>query len=244
MILGEQCTRHCTFCAVDACVAPLPEADPAEPLRVGHAAAQLGLSHVVVTSVTRDDLPDQGAGQFSKTIHAIRDQCPAASIEVLTPDFGGDLSLLSVVLAAEPHVFNHNVETAPRLYSHVRPQADYARSLAVLHAAAERGQGGLRVKSGLMVGLGETTEEVHQVLEDLRQAGVDTVTIGQYLRPSRKHTPVVAYIHPDQFEAYRQYGESLGLRAVFSGPLVRSSYRAAEVFGAGATAQNGSYSLE
>ncbi len=223
LILGGVCTRRCRFCAV-------PKGEPAaldsgEPAKVAQAAAALGLRHVVVTSVTRDDLPDGGAGHFAATIVAVRAASPGTTVEVLTPDFAGDAHSLDIVLSACPEIFNHNVETVPRLYPTVRPGADYRRSLAVLAAAAREP---LLVKSGLMVGLGESEKEIIAVLGDLAAAGVRAVTVGQYLRPSPAHLPVVEYIHPDQFRRYEQAARSLGFSRVAAGPLVRSSYHAAD----------------
>jgi lipoic acid synthetase len=231
MILGNICTRNCAFCAVESGQsAPLiPAIDPAEPEQVAKTAAELKLKHVVITSVTRDDLPDQGAVQFARTIRAVRQLLPQASIEVLTPDFQGETALLDVVLQAGPDVFNHNMETVPRLYPSIRPQALYQRSLAVLKYAAGTSTSSV-TKSGLMVGLGETEDEIISVLHDLKNNGVQIVTIGQYLAPSRKHAPVKEYVSPEQFNKYREIGEKLGLKQVFSAPLVRSSYRAEEVF--------------
>jgi lipoic acid synthetase len=226
MILGNVCTRNCRFCAVGQ--GPLSPPDPAEPERVASVASQLNLRHVVVTSVTRDDLPDQGAGHFVATINAIRARSDP-TIEVLTPDFSGDFNLLDVVLSAQPEVFNHNIETVPRLYSEIRPQAEYTRSLNVLNHAATF-QSRVLVKSGLMVGLGETESEVLDVLHDLKAAGVSIVTIGQYLAPSRWHAPVKAYIPPEQFAIYEHAGKQLGLQQVFAGSLVRSSYLADKVY--------------
>jgi len=224
MILGATCTRNCRFCAVDH---GEPAAlDPEEPRRVAEAAAELGLRHVVVTSVTRDDLPDGGAGHFAATIAAIRERCDA-TVEVLTPDFGGSRSALGRVLAARPEVFNHNVETVPRLYARVRPEADLERSLLVLRLAAEAG---LVTKSGLMVGLGEGRGEVLEVLRRLRGAGCRMVTIGQYLRPSPSHLPVARFVPPEEFEEYRKQAEALGFTAVAAGPFVRSSYHAGESY--------------
>ena len=223
MILGDRCTRGCGFCAVPKARHPAPP-DPNEPAHVAQMASAMNLRHVVVTSVNRDDLPDGGAGHFAETIRAIRAALPAATIEVLTPDFLGDLEAVTTVLEARPDVFNHNVETVPRLYPRVRPQARYERSLAVLEFAARNG--GTLVKSGLMVGLGERCEEVEEVLRDLRRCGVSIVTIGQYLQPTRRNLPVAEYVPPERFEAYRETGLRLGFRAVFSGPFVRSSYMA------------------
>lgn len=225
LILGDTCTRSCRFCAVKKGI-PLPP-DPEEPRRVAEAARTLNLRHVVVTSVTRDDLPDGGAEHFAKTIQAIRECLPQATVEVLVPDFQGSAEALEVVLAACPDVLNHNVETVPRLYPLVRPQADYARSLELLRRTKVR-YPGILVKSGLMVGLGETQKEVEAVLWDLKEVGCDVVTIGQYLRPTAWHLPVAAYVPPEVFAYYREYALRLGFRGVASGPFVRSSYRAEE----------------
>ncbi len=232
MILGDVCTRHCRFCAVPGTDRPEPP-DADEPDKVAQAARRMGLRYVVVTSVTRDDLPDGGADHFARTIRAIRRELPDARVEVLTPDFQGDEASLRTVLDARPDVFNHNVETVPRLYDTVRPQADYRQSLAVLRRAgqlAESGPARVFTKSGLMVGLGETDEEVRAVLADLRQAGCDIVTIGQYLAPSRDHLPVARFVEPAQFDAYRRQAMEMGFRAVAAGPFVRSSYHAEDVF--------------
>ena len=237
MILGERCTRGCGFCAVPKTRRPAPP-DPAEPSRVAQMARAMNLRHVVVTSVNRDDLPDGGAGHFAQTIRALRAALPGATIEVLTPDFMGDLDAVASVLEAAPDVFNHNVETVPRLYPRVRPQARYERSLAVLEFAA-RNMAGALVKSGLMVGLGENEEEVLGVMRDLRRAGVGVVTIGQYLQPTRRNLPVAEFVPPERFEAYREAGLRLGFAAVFSGPFVRSSYMAELVARAAAGAQGG-----
>jgi lipoyl synthase len=220
MILGGRCTRTCGFCAVPKGRVPL---DPDEPENVARMAQAMNLRYVVITSVNRDDLPDGGSRQFAATVVAVRRALPQARVEVLTPDFRGDLEAVARVLEAGPDVFNHNVETVPCLYRRVRPQADYRQSLRVLAFAREQGA---LTKSGFMVGLGETEDEVHALLGDLRQAAVEIVTIGQYLRPSRRNLPVAAYIEPRQFEAYREYGLALGFSTVFSGPLVRSSYMA------------------
>jgi len=225
LILGDTCTRSCRFCAVKKGI-PLPP-DPEEPRRVAEAARTLNLRHVVVTSVTRDDLPDGGAEHFAKTIQAIRECLPQATVEVLVPDFQGSAEALEVVLAACPDVLNHNVETVPRLYPLVRPQADYARSLELLRRTKVR-YPGILVKSGLMVGLGETQKEVEAILWDLKEVGCDVVTIGQYLRPTAWHLPVAAYVPPEVFAYYREYALRLGFRGVASGPFVRSSYRAEE----------------
>jgi lipoic acid synthetase len=230
MILGERCTRGCGFCSVPkGKVGPL---DPAEPANIARMAAAMKLRYVVITSVNRDDLPDGGSHHFAQTVREVRQALPEARVEVLTPDFCGDLEAVARVLDAGPYVFNHNMETVPRLYRRVRPQADYEQSLRVLKfavahfRAATKGSGRLLTKSGFMVGLGETENEVHTLLHDLRTAGTDVVTIGQYLQPTRRNLPVAAYIEPGQFEAYREYGLALGFKMVFSGPLVRSSYMA------------------
>lgn len=223
LIMGDTCTRDCRFCSVPG-GRPGP-LDAGEPEAVADAAATMGLSHVVITSVTRDDLPDGGAAHFAATVAAVRRRLPTATVEVLIPDLGGDTAALDVVLEVVPDVFNHNVETVPRLYRQVRPQADYRRSLEVLAYAARRGSS--VVKTGLMVGLGEEEDEVRSFLREARAAGVTAVTIGQYLRPSREHLPVVEYVPPAVFEDYRRFGEALGL-VVEAAPFVRSSYRAEE----------------
>lgn len=227
LILGHVCTRNCAFCNITP-GAPDP-LDLDEPRRVGEAAKTLGLKHVVITSVTRDDLPDGGAAHFAAVIRAVREACKngAPSIEVLIPDFKGSLSALRTVLDAAPEIINHNVETPPAHYSRIRPQADYAQSLELLRRV--RQAGGVP-KSGLMVGLGETDEEVRGVLKDLADAGCRIATVGQYMRPSRSHPPVERYVHPDVFEQYALWGREAGLEFVFSAPLVRSSYNAAHVF--------------
>ncbi len=225
LILGEVCTRDCGFCGVKG-GRPLPP-DPEEPDRVAQAVARLGLGHVVLTSVTRDDLPDGGASHYAKVMQAIRRRAPQAKIEVLVPDFKGVREQVDRVLEQSPDVFNHNLETVPRLYPAVRPQADYERSLRVLSWAASRGDA--VVKTGLMVGLGEAPEEVFAVLKDAVRAGVSVVTIGQYLRPSVQHLPVVEYISPRVFADYARHGRRLGL-SVYAAPFVRSSYRAGETF--------------
>jgi lipoic acid synthetase len=222
MVLGTTCTRNCGFCAVGH-GAPAP-VDPQEPARVAQAALGLGLRHAVVTSVTRDDLPDGGSGHFAATVEAIR-SVSDATIEVLTPDFQGRWECLERVLDARPDVYNHNVETVPRLYPTVRPQARYERSIELLRRVAERG-GGIVGKSGLMVGLGESRDEVLGVLRDLRDAGCEAITIGQYLRPSPLHLPVERFVTPDEFDAYRREAEAMGFAAVACGPFVRSSYHA------------------
>jgi lipoyl synthase len=225
LILGSVCTRDCRFCAVPG-GEPGP-VDPDEPERLAETAEVLGLRHVVVTSVTRDDLADGGAAQFALTIRALRRRlATGVTIEVLVPDFLGNEAALETVLAEEPDVFNHNVETVPRLYSLVRPQADYLRSLGVLRYAALTGRA-TAVKSGVMVGLGESRDEMDGLMRDLRAAGARVVTVGQYLRPSAAHLPVAEYVALEAFARYREFGERLGL-LVEAGPFVRSSYRAEE----------------
>ncbi len=228
MLLGSVCTRACRFCAV-ATGLPAAGPDPREPARVARVAAELELSHVVVTSVNRDDLPDGGASQFAATIRAIRELRPQASVEVLTPDFQGDRDAVATVCHAQPDVYNHNVETVPRLYRRVRPGASFERSRAVL-AVAKRLRPAAVVKSGFMVGLGEEFEEAVALLASLRETGVDFVTIGQYLQPSREHLPVERYWHPEEFDALAREGRALGIAQVASGPLVRSSYHAQATF--------------
>jgi lipoic acid synthetase len=223
LILGGTCTRNCRFCAVNH---GRPEVlDPEEPDRLAEAAADLGLRYVVVTSVTRDDLPDGGAEHFAATIRALRERLPEARIEVLTPDFRGDENALRTVIAAAPDVFNHNVETVRRLQPQVRPQAGYETSLGVLRKARELGA---LTKSGVMVGVGETDEEVRECLADLAGVGVSIVTIGQYLQPTRRHLPVDRYVPPEDFAQYEEWGRAAGIAHVFAGPFVRSSYKAAE----------------
>jgi len=229
MLLGSQCTRNCTFCAVGK---GFPEApDPDEPSRLAQAIAQLKLRHVVLTTVTRDDLPDGGAAHFVAVMTAIRKQITenTPAIEVLISDLQGNWDALQQIIDARPQVINHNVETVPRLYPEVRPEADFARSVELLQRV-NRQNPDILTKSGIMVGLGETPAEVIEVMESLRAAGVNLLTIGQYLAPSPKHHPVVEYIHPDQFLAYKKAGEAMGFAHVASGPLVRSSYHAGEAF--------------
>lgn len=221
LILGDVCTRNCCFCAITSGRPMAP--DPEEPERVARTVARLGLRYAVVTSVTRDDLPDGGAALFAETIRCIRERSPQCKVEVLVPDFGGSSAALDAVIAAHPDVLNHNLETVARLYSTVRPQADYKRSLEMLGRAEG---GGLVAKSGLMVGLGETTDELHQAMNDLREAGCELLTLGQYLRPSAAHLAVERFYTPQEFDGLREAGLSLGFRWVEAGPLVRSSYRA------------------
>ena len=222
MILGNVCTRSCGFCAVKT-GRPDPGLDYDEPRRVAEAARLMGLRHAVVTSVNRDERKDGGAPIFAETIRRIRSEIPGCTVEVLIPDFRGIWEALQVVLDERPEILNHNVETVPRLYRRVRPQAVYERSLDILAIAKDQG---LRAKSGIMVGLGETEEEVLALMDDFVRVGVDVMTIGQYLQPTRLHLPVEEYIHPDQFLAYKKIGEAKGIEHVESGPLVRSSYHA------------------
>jgi len=228
LIMGDVCTRRCRFCAVEKGI-PQP-LDPEEPRRVGEASRQLGLKHVVVTSVTRDDLSDGGASHFVATIREIRKALPFSTVEVLTPDFQGREEDLRVVAKEEPEVFNHNVETVPRLYPLVRPLASYQRSLTILERVKEISPSVI-TKSGLMVGLGEKKEEVIEVLKDLKRVGCDVVTIGQYLRPSSRHLEVKEYVPPQVFAWYEDVAYFLGFRGVASGPLVRSSYLAEKFVG-------------
>jgi len=227
MILGNLCTRGCGFCSVPkgSSAKQAFTLDAAEPANVARMAAGMGLRYVVVTSVNRDDLPDGGSAHFAATVRELRRELPAARIEVLTPDFCGDLDAVARVLDAGPDVFNHNMETVARLYRRVRPQADYRQSLRVLEFAKTYRPEAL-TKSGMMAGLGERPEEVERLLDDVRGAGVEVATIGQYLRPSRRNLPVAEYVTPEQFEAWRRHGMAIGFKAVFSGPLVRSSYMA------------------
>lgn len=227
MILGNVCTRGCGFCSVPKGSPSKREfsLDADEPRHVAEMAAQMSLRHVVITSVNRDDLADGGSHHFAQTVREVRKALPSATIEVLTPDFCGDMEAVGRVLDAQPDVFNHNMETIRGLYRRVRPQADYEQSLRVL-AFAKQHSPDVLVKSGLMVGLGEHEEDVHELLRDLRSSGTDVATIGQYLQPSRRNLPVSQYVTPEQFDSYREYGLQIGFRMVFSGPFVRSSYMA------------------
>ncbi len=225
MILGNVCTRSCGFCAV--LTGKPPTLDLEEPSRVADAAEAMGLEHAVITSVNRDELPDGGSSIFAATIREIRVRVPGCAVEVLTPDFKGDRAAIKTVIDARPDTFNHNIETVPRLYPAVRPQAKYARSLEVLRYAKELNPDGL-TKSGFMVGLGEVEEEIHQTMRDLRDHEVDILTIGQYLRPTEDHLPMSRYYAPKEFAELRKFGFALGFRHVESGPLVRSSYHAHE----------------
>jgi len=228
MILGSQCTRDCTFCNVSH-GAPQP-VDPEEPENVAKAAVELGLKHVVITSVTRDDLPDGGAKHFSEVIRAIKALDDSIVVEVLIPDFGGSMVALETVVDAGPDILNHNIETVPRLYNEVRPSALYHRSLELLERVKSL-DSGMYTKSGIMVGLGETEDEIIQVFKHLRSMGCDFLTVGQYLAPSAKHHPVVEYVTPETFAMYKEKALSLGFSFVASAPLVRSSYNAAEMLG-------------
>ncbi len=224
MILGNLCTRGCGFCSVPKAKHP-GALDQEEPENVARMAAEMNLRYVVITSVNRDDLPDGGSQHFAETVRAVRAALPEARVEVLTPDFRGNLDAVARVLDAGPHVFNHNMETVPRLYQTVRPQASYRQSLDVLRFAKQHRPQSL-TKSGAMVGLGESAEEVEQLLRDLRDANADVATLGQYLQPTRRNLRVAEYVTPAQFEKYRDFGFSIGFKMVFSGPLVRSSYMA------------------
>ncbi len=228
LILGRTCTRSCTFCAIPSEERP-PAPDPEEPQRIFEAVSELGLTHVVVTSVTRDDLEDGGASHFAKTVRALKRTESTIVVEVLIPDFQGSFESLKIVADSGPDIVNHNLETVPRLYPEVRPQADYRRSLHLLKTVKEIDPGRV-TKSGLMLGLGEQRDEVLEVMSDLRKISCDLLTLGQYLQPSGRHHPVVRYIPPEEFEDLRCAGEKMGFKAVFSAPLVRSSFHAAEVF--------------
>ena len=227
LILGDRCTRNCRFCAVAH--GPKDPPDPTEPLRVAEAIGHMKLRYAVVTSVTRDDLPDGGASLFAETIRRIREKRPETKVEVLIPDFCGDHQSLKTVLEARPDVLNHNVETVPRLYASVRPQAVYQRSIDLLKNA-HRLDPSIPTKSGLMLGLGERPEEVEQVLNDLLEAGCRILTLGQYLQPSADHLPVERFVTPEEFEELRKKALEMGFREVASGPFVRSSYHAQELF--------------
>jgi lipoic acid synthetase len=228
-ILGDTCTRACRYCYVHSGKPDAPP-DPLEPFRLAQAAAQMGLKHVVVTSVDRDDVSDRGAGHYAATIRALKKKLPEASVEVLTPDFlGVEEEALATVLAARPEVFNHNIETVRRLHRRMRgAKASYDKALWLLQRAKELAEYPVLTKSGIIVGLGETNDEVVETMRDLRAHRVDVVTIGQYLQPSSRHATIDRWVHPDEFRWFREQGEALGFGSVFSGPLVRSSYRADE----------------
>jgi lipoic acid synthetase len=227
LIMGPACTRACPYCDID--FEKKPQAlDPTEPLRLAESVRRMGLSHVVITSVNRDDLADGGASQFVACIAAVRRESPKTTNEVLIPDLCGNWDALTTILAAQPDVLNHNTETVPRLYRRVRPQGDYQRSLELLRRTRELAPS-VYTKSGLMAGLGEADAEVQQVMDDLRAVDCDILTLGQYLQPSPKHLPVVEFITPDQFNTWREVGEAKGFLQVVSSPLTRSSYHAGEV---------------
>ncbi len=226
MILGNICTRNCRFCNISHTNGALTEPDPDEPRKIGYAAKKLGLKHVVVTCVTRDDLPDGGAAQFAATIREIRAQNPTATVEVLISDMQGSHDALDVVMAEKPEVLNHNVETVRELYAAVRPEAEYERSLDVLRYCASFGTS--HIKTGFMLGLGETDEQIYRLMDDVRAAGCDFLTIGQYLQPTKFHAPLVRYVTPAEFDAYKAAALSRGFAHVASAPLARSSYLAAE----------------
>lgn len=228
LILGNTCTRNCTFCAIPT-ADRLPAPDPEEPGRIAQAAAELGLQHVVITSVTRDDLEDGGAAYFAATVQALKEKDPRIVVEILIPDFQGSLPALRAIVSSAAEIINHNLETVPRLYPEVRPQAGYQRSLTLLQRIKEI-QPGRIAKSGLMLGLGEEIGEVLRVMADLRAVSCDLLTLGQYLQPSGRHHPVVRYLPPEEFEELGREGEKMGFKTVFSAPLVRSSFHAAEVF--------------
>lgn len=227
MILGQYCTRNCRFCSVTH---HRPEAvEPEEAVRVAEAVEKLKLKHAVITSVTRDDLEDGGAEQFVRVINAIRERRPEVSVEVLTPDFNNDQAALEKIIKARPEIFNHNVETVPSLYEKVRPQADYQQSLAVLNKVAASDPD-ILIKSGMMLGLGESEEELNAVWKDLLQAGVEILTMGQYLQPTNENIEVAEYIRPEKFEELKEKALTLGFKSVSSGPHVRSSYLAEETY--------------
>lgn len=227
LLLGDICTRNCTFCAVKKGV-PCP-VDEKEPQHLAEAVEKLGLRHVVITSVTRDDLPDGGAAHFARTIARLQEQDMGLTVEVLIPDFGSSLRSLRMVVDAHPDVINHNLETVPRLYPQVRPKADFQRSLRLLGQAREL-DSHIVTKSGLMVGLGETRDELLQAMEELRKVNCDLLTIGQYLQPSAHHHPVVRYVPPEEFVEYESLGKAMGFCDVASAPLVRSSFNAAQLY--------------
>lgn len=227
MIMGSHCTRSCRFCAIDH--GPISQPDPEEPARVAEAARKMGLNYVVITSVTRDDIADGGAAFFSETIQEVRKQIPDVLIEVLIPDFQGNPNALKTVLKAQPDVLNHNIETVPRLYSTVRPEANYTRSLELLKQTRQYDPS-IPIKSGLMLGLGELPDEISLILEDIFKAGCRTLTLGQYLQPSKQHLQVERFVPPEEFDNWRKIALEIGFSQVASGPFVRSSYHAKELF--------------
>jgi len=227
LIMGPACTRACPYCDIDFEKKPQP-LDPTEPNRLAEAVSRLRLNHVVITSVNRDDLPDGGAGQFVRCIEAVRATSPQTTIEVLIPDLCGNWNALEVILQAQPEVLNHNTETVSRLYRRVRPQGSYERTMELLKRSREFAPR-VYTKSGLMVGLGESDAEIRQTMQDLRAVSCDILTLGQYLQPSQKHLKVETFVHPEQFAAWKQFGESIGFLQVVSSPLTRSSYHAEQV---------------
>jgi len=227
MIMGSRCTRSCRFCAIDH--GPATRPDPEEPAKVAEAARKMGLNYVVITSVTRDDLPDGGAAFFAQTIQEVRKQIPDALVEVLIPDFQGNYAALETVLNARPDVLNHNIETVPRLYSTVRPEANYNRSLEVLKQTSKYDQS-IPTKSGLMLGLGELPAEISRTLKDLVEAGCQILTLGQYLQPTKQHLKVERFVPPEEFDNWRKTALEIGFSQVAGGPFVRSSYHAKELF--------------
>lgn len=228
LILGRICTRNCTFCAIPSTQNP-PAPDPGEPFRLAEAVQELKLNYVVITSVTRDDLKDGGAAHFAQTVAILKERIPNIKVEVLIPDFQGSMTSLKKVLDSGPDIINHNLETVPRLYPEVRPQADYQRSLNLLRAVKELDPSKI-TKSGIMLGLGEKREEIIEVMQNLREAYCDILTLGQYLQPSGKHHPVMRYIPPEEFAEFKIIGEEMGFKAAFSAPFVRSSFHAREIF--------------
>ncbi len=227
LIMGPACTRACPYCDIDFEKKPQP-LDSTEPTRLAEAVRRMKLNHVVITSVNRDDLPDEGASQFVRCIEEVRTISPSTTIEVLIPDLCGNWEALEIILKAQPEVLNHNTETVPRLYRRTRPQGDYERTLELLKISRQIAPW-IYTKSGIMVGLGETDQEIRQVMQDLRAVDCDILTIGQYLQPSQKHLKVGDFIHPEQFAAWKKYGEEIGFLQVVSSPLTRSSYHAEQV---------------
>jgi len=236
MILGDVCSRHCRFCSVTS--GPLEVPDPQEPIKIAKAIYELGLNHAVITTVTRDDLADGGAGQFAALIAEIRKLTDTCCIELLISDLQGDWDALAAIVAAKPDILGHNVETVPGLYAQVRPEAEYQRTLALL-AEIKRQDDRIITKSGIMLGMGETQGEVLQVMADLREYGCQLLTLGQYLAPTRHHFPVKRYVLPEEFSAYAEEGRTLGFSHVEAGPLVRSSYHAEEQYAASRSCANG-----